>query len=80
MEFDDEHEGLHLCSIYTVFLDFGIHILFFSNKDIYGVSPKPNLNPTSNGSENIEPMAKKTKTVMHLSLRDFISGHGPTLT
>lgn len=45
-------------------------------EDIYGVSSKPNLAPTLSGSIT-EVFAKRTRTVIHLSLKDSIPGHGP---
>ncbi|KAH9477356.1 Protein CFT1 [Psilocybe cubensis] len=60
MDYDDDDEGQ---DIYTF-------------TDIYGVSSKPTAVSAVNGLSNGHSVAKKTRTVIHLSLRDSLPAHG----
>ncbi|KAF9527699.1 CPSF A subunit region-domain-containing protein [Crepidotus variabilis] len=45
--------------------------------DIYGVSSKPAPSTNTNGTATSSTVVKKTRTVIHLSLKDAIPAHGP---
>ncbi|KDR76540.1 hypothetical protein GALMADRAFT_246929 [Galerina marginata CBS 339.88] len=47
------------------------------DEDIYGTSSKMTTTSTTNGVANGQNVAKKTRTVIHLSLRDSLPAYGP---
>ncbi|CAA7257397.1 unnamed protein product [Cyclocybe aegerita] len=47
------------------------------DEDIYGVSSKPSATSTKSEAANGHVAPRKTRTVIHLSLRDSIPAHGP---